>query len=407
LSLAQVGGVELTRQAVHLIETGKVRPSMRSLRVLAHRLRVPVAALLAPTNGTGGPFDESSLAELDRLCRCHEYQDAVARGREMLEWCRTPELVAGAHYFIGWALCNLTRPDEALVHLRRARELFESFDDDHGRVAETLELEALALQIAEDPSALTVATEALARYRELDGRRPEVESRLLYRLGTILAGMRDFEGALARYEEALQMAGGVRDLVRLARLYHGVGQCHGHASIGDLRAGVELLFKAHTLYEAEERLAGSGGRSDLARAENDIGILLIRQGDLARAEEYLWSALRRFDEAELLRLRSHVLLSLGELRQAQGRVEEAIELVREAIESAVQHQETRALAAGHRQLGELQAAQGERKLASASFERALAILTQTGLERLYKDCAEARDRALGISAGATATRAPA
>ena len=34
LSLAQVGGQELTRQAVHLIETGKVRPSMRSLRSL-------------------------------------------------------------------------------------------------------------------------------------------------------------------------------------------------------------------------------------------------------------------------------------------------------------------------------------------------------------------------------------
>src|SRR5215470_14806692 len=48
LSLAQVGGTELTRQAVHLIETGKVRPSMRSLRVLASRLGVPVASLLAP-----------------------------------------------------------------------------------------------------------------------------------------------------------------------------------------------------------------------------------------------------------------------------------------------------------------------------------------------------------------------
>src|SRR5215471_15817537 len=85
LSLAQVGGLELTRQAVHLIETGKVRPSMRSLRVLAHRLHVPVASLLASNGGGGGPFDESSVADLDRLCRRHEYQEVVVRGREILE----------------------------------------------------------------------------------------------------------------------------------------------------------------------------------------------------------------------------------------------------------------------------------------------------------------------------------
>src|SRR5215469_9638850 len=84
LSLAQVGGIELTRQAVHLIETGKVRPSMRSLRVLAQRLQVPVAALLAPSED-GGPLAEGSLAELDRLCRRHEYEQVLVRGSALLE----------------------------------------------------------------------------------------------------------------------------------------------------------------------------------------------------------------------------------------------------------------------------------------------------------------------------------
>jgi tetratricopeptide (TPR) repeat protein len=401
LSLAQVGGPELTRQAVHLIETGKVRPSMRSLRVLAHRLHVPVAALLASTDG-GGPIDQGSVAELGHLCRRHQYEQAISRAREILDWGRSPEIVAGAHYFMGDALCQLARPQEALQHLRQAREIFEAMDDDNGRVAETLELEALALQVAEDPQAISVALDALRRYRAVDGRRPEVESRLLQRLGTILAVRQEYQAALAYYQEALEVSGGVRDLVRLARLYHGLALCQSGS--GELRAGVALLYKAHTLYEAEERLAdAAGGRSDLARVENDIGTLLLRQGDLARAEEFLLSSLRRYELTDMERLRSHTLLGLGELRQRQGRLEESIQLVVHAIDFARRCDEMRSLAVGYRQLGELRAATGEPELAAASFDRALGILSQAGLAHAHAECLEARARALGERPATEAT----
>lgn len=392
LSLAQVGGIELTRQAVHLIETGKVRPSMRSLRILAQRLQVPVAALLAPGED-GGPHAEGSLAELDRLCRRHEYEQVLIRGRALLDAERAPEVAASVHYYMGQALCALVRPQEAMEHLERARELFESLDDDQGRVAETLELEALAFQIAEDPRALKVAEEALRRYRAADGRRPEVESRLLQRLGNILIGRLEFAGAMACYEEALQVAGGVRDLVRLALLYHGLAMCH--QSAGDVRTSAELLFKAHTLFEADQRLAGTGSVSDMARVENDIAILLMRQGDLARAEQFVQASFDRFESAGLERQLSHVLLSLAELRRRQGRPEEAARSVRRAIAHAERFHETRALAVGHQQLGDLHAARGDRQQAIASFELALAILRGAGLHRQYAECLHVRDRALG------------
>jgi tetratricopeptide (TPR) repeat protein len=398
LSLAQVGGGDLTRQAVHLIETGKVRPSMRSLRILANRLRVPVAALVSPGNGQAS-VDHDSLGELDRLCRHQLYERALARGLEVLEWARTPDLVAGAHHFVGHALAYLSRPQEALLHLRTARELFEALDDDHGRVAETLELEAAALQVAEDPRAITVARDALVRYRALDGRRPEVESRLLQRVGTILVGRMEYRAALESYEEALEVAGGVRDLVQLARLYHGMATCH--YGLGELRVGGDLLFKAHTLYEAEERLAGAGGRGDLARVENDIGMVLMRQGHLGRAEEYLVSSLDRFERAGLERTRSHALLSLGEMRHRQGRLDESVELVERAVDYAARFGETLSLAMGHRQLGELHAERGDRVAAEASFEQALSLLRGANLERASGAFREARDRALGTQGAAT------
>jgi tetratricopeptide (TPR) repeat protein len=402
LSLAQVGGHDLTRQAVHLIETGKVRPTMRSLRVLAQRLDVTVASLLVPGDGEV-PLDENGIAELDALCRRQEYDRVVVRAREVLEYCRVPGLVACAHYYMGQALCYMVRPRAALDHLSQARELFESLDDDHGRVAETMELQALALHIAEDPGALDLAREALDRYRMLDGRRPEVESRLLQRIGTILADLTEFEAARSHYEEALQVAGGVRDLVRLARLYHGIGICQ--IRIGTMRQGTELLVKAHTLYQAEERLAGASWRSDLARVENDIGQAFVSMGDHARAEEYLASALSRFESSGHERMRCRTLLSLGELRQVQGRLDESIDYVRRGIDLAERSSEMQSVAKGCQVLGELQAVQGERDMAEESFQRALDILREMGRERRYVECLQARDRALGSGARATGTGA--
>jgi len=392
LSLAQVGGVELTRQAVHLIETGKVRPSMRSLRVLASRLGVPVASLLAPVTARA-PFGQDGVSELVRLCRDRQYEQVLARGAEILQESRAPDLIAGVHQFAGEALCRLDRPQEALEHLRTARELFEALDDDQDRIAETMELEALALQIGEDPRALDVAEDALRRYRAGGRGRPEVESRLLQRLATILTARHEFVRARALYDEALEVAGGVRDLGRLARLYHGLAICHH--GVGDVRIAAELLGKAHTLYEAEERLAGVSAGSDLARVENDLGHQLLLQGDLARAEELILSSLRRYREGRLERRLSRVLLTLGELRQRQGRLDEAVAATEQARDLAHRLDETHALAVSHRQLGELFAVQGRRAQAVVSFDRALAILDAAGLREPYEDCRRLRDSVLG------------
>lgn len=392
LSMAQLGGMELTRQAVHLIETGKVRPSMRSLRVLANRLRVPVTSLLAPTTSRV-PFDQDSVSELARLCRDHQYEQVLARGEEILEWSRAPDLIASAHHFIGEALCRMDRPEEALEHLRPARDLFEALEDDQDRIAETMELEAQALASLEEPRALEVAEDALRRYRAGARRRPEVESRLLQRIATILTARLEFARAQAFYDEALRVAGGVRDLGRLARLYHGLAICHH--GVGDVRVAAELLTKVQTLYEAEERLAGASLGSDLARVENDLGLMLLRQGDLPRAEELLTSSLGRYQEGGLERKRSRVLLTLGELRQRQGRLDEALAVVRSARDLAEQLGESHALANSHRQLGELLAARGRRAEAAAEFDRALAILQVSGLGQPYAECRQLRDRVLG------------
>ena len=389
LSLAQVAGGELTRQAVHLIETGKVRPSMNSLRAITGRLAVPIQAVLAQPQMA--PESDHEVGELQALFRQRRYGDTLERGGQILKGAASPPVVALVHQYVGHAMVHLGRPVEGLSRLKLARELFEALADGP-RVVETMELIAKALYFAEDPDALAVAMQALERCRMLDPRPPELESRVLERIGTIHAGRGDHAASRSYYEQALQAAGTVRDLAQVARIYHGLGFCY--LKVGDLGRAIDLVLKAETLYEAELRISGAAPNVALPRVENDLGMLLMEQGDLQRAEQRFRSALQKFTELGVERMRSHTLLNLGELRHRQGRHGEGVELVEEAIDLAQRFNEIRALGEGYKQLGELRAAQGDWDRAIEEFRRALAILEDAGLEEYRADCLRAYERAL-------------
>ena len=388
LSLAQVAGSELTRQAVHLIETGKVRPSKRTLRAIAQRLGIHESALLV-IPGPGA--DERVIAELEQLGERHEHAVVAERARRVVAAGGSAERVAYDRPSAGRARYELSRPANALPHLREARERFESIANPWW-AAESMDWEAMALHLLESPSALRVGRAALRLYRSLEPRRPETEARMLEHLGGICYGRRDYQHGLAYYEEALQVAGGVRELVRIARVYHGLGMCHH--GLGHLREAAELLFKAVTLYEAEQRITPGPMRMGLPRSENDLGQVLMDQGELDRAEQLFRAALGHYAEAGIERLQSHTLLGLGELRQHQGRLEEAREFVLQAIDRATPLDETYTLITGHRQLGELYGAGGEHELADASFRQALALCAEAGLEERARECTRAYERVL-------------
>jgi tetratricopeptide (TPR) repeat protein len=196
-----------------------------------------------------------------------------------------------------------------------------------------------------------MAEEALRRYRELEPRAPEVESRMLEHLGTLLIRHDHVVRARDAYEEALRVAGRRLDIARLARIYHGLGTCS--ARLGDVQRAIELTSRALTLYRVENDLRPQAARFDLPRAEGDLGMWYLAQGDTERAEELLLSALDHLGEAGVERMRSRGLLSVAEVRRAQGRLDEALALIDEAIALAERFDERMALAMAHRQRDEV------------------------------------------------------
>lgn len=385
LSQAQLGGRDLTRQAVHLIETGKTRPTRRSLEVIAQRLCRPVEAFMASA--------EARAAALDHSCQAHHYDTVLELAQGILGQPGIPvKLAASAHHYAGQALSHLGRLEEAVCHLREARELFESINDPW-RAVESMDWEAVALHDLGDLRALDLAEEALRRYRELPGRQPETEARILEHIGTFLSWRKVFDRAETRYSDALRVVGAVRDLDGMARIYHGMAGCRQAA--GDMRGALDGLQKAVALYSVEHQLRPAAGRTSLPKAENDLGMLLMSMGQLDRADEALQSALTHISEAGDERLRGLILLSLGELRELQGRVGEAFVLVSQGMELVQEVQDVVALAEAHQQLGRLHARLGRYDRVEVSFARALEILEKAGLEERVAECLRLYERVRG------------
>jgi tetratricopeptide (TPR) repeat protein len=372
--MAQLAGSELSRQAIFLIETGKARPSMRTLETIAKRTSTPVQSFLrAPVDGQpsmGMAIADSQIEELQGLCLQQQFDQAIKLGLLLLERPLQPRLEAHVRHYVGQALVRSIQPDQGLEHLHRAQVLMER-EPDPWLAAECADWEASALYLKEDPRALSVAEQALSLCRSTEPRLPGTEARILEHIATIHVKNHSFDRAITFYEEALQAAGAMRDLPRLGRTYHGLSIAYQER--GEIGRAIEYTHKALALYALEHDTAL------LARGENELGLLLMRQGQMARAEESFRTALGHFEDAGTERAKSHVLLSLGELQLRTGRPHDAIETVKEAIATAKRLDERLAEASGRQLLAQLHEALGKHDMANKEFGRALRLLTSEGL----------------------------
>ena len=380
--MAQLAGDELTRQAIFLIETGKTRPSPQTLELIASKTGRSVSYFKTrPPRRIAGdelPAD-SRIEELQAFCLQQEFQSAIALGRQVLEDRLPVRVEAYVRQYVGQALVRLSRPDEGLEHLRRAQELLDEHPDPWLAV-ECADWEACAHYLREDPRALSVAENALRLCRSTEPRLPGTEARILEHIATIHVKNHDYEQAVHFYNDALRTAGAVRDLRQLGRTYHGLSIAYQER--GEVAKAIEYTHKALALYALENDTAL------LARGENELGLLMMAQGNMEKAEEAFRSALAHLDQAHTERAKSHVLLSLAELRLKTGELDAGLQTAAEAVALARRLDETLAVAAGHQLLAQLNERKHNRLLADREFQRALRLLEANDFaERLSESLA--------------------
>lgn len=371
LSLAQVAGDELSRAAIHRVEQGLVRPSLRTLELIAERTGQPLETFLLPEareqlesgRDTRG---ELVLARVERLVVRGRTPDALRQIEQRLAAGCSQREQAHLSYLAGRCHLRESRPLAALSALRQARATFEQLSDERMAV-DCLAYEAAALGAEENPAAQEVAHEALRRCHALDPVPRETEVQLLNTLGGIHLSRHDWARAMAAYESAVEVSGQVRDLEGMARTYDGMSLAL--QGVGNLQAAVRAAQRALTLTNVRQNQLSQ------ARAENNLGHLLMRMDRWQEAEVHLQRSLRLCEEAGITVGKCHVVLSIGHLRFLQEDWPAAEEAMQEASRLAEATGERMTLALAKQWLGRVYARMGQHRDADRCFLSAISILS--------------------------------
>jgi tetratricopeptide (TPR) repeat protein/DNA-binding XRE family transcriptional regulator len=377
LSLAEVAGSEVTRATIHLVEAGKMRPSMRTLQLIAQRTGRPVSFFIAGQEGS--EEQRAARDELSQLVDTGDYATAIVKGTRLLEETMEPGIEADVRFSVGRAYVRSIEPKDALSHLTRARVLFERIGDTW-MAAHVVEQEAVALFLLGDPRTLSRALESLERCERLDPPAPALRASILHVLGSIHMHNRDWSNAARFFEMGLDASDGMISLRQSARLHDGLSAAR--QQLGDFPGALRSAERASALYAVDTDMLST------VRAENNLGYVLLRQGELPAAASHLQRALRLCDEHGIeRRCRAEVLNSLGELYLERRDPYRAEEYLREALEVSARLQEPDAQATAWHLLGRAHVLMGDTAAADRAFATAIELLSGLPLPERLRECA--------------------
>jgi tetratricopeptide (TPR) repeat protein len=378
LSLAQVASGEVSRTAVFLAETGKTRPTLPTIQLIAARTGKPLDYFLEVEDSRGAIVESPpDLDKLRELAVAERFAELLVTAEGAKSKAVTALDRAGCGFYVAQAHIRLANPHPALLELAEARAVFDAAGD-RWMVVECNDWLSAGLHLLEDPSALTVAEANLAACKRLQPANRAIEARILGRLGSIHLARYEWSKAVDYYSQAIEVAGELKDLSRLGKMYSDLGGAYEH--LGDLTRARTYSQKAITIHEIlHDRLS-------VARAENNLGLVLIRQGELERARDHLDSSLRIFEEAGVELGKSSILMSLAELELSCNDPDGARRRLEEARELSERNHETGNAGKAHQFLGGVAELRGDTVMADREFRQAISILDRAGLPEPLVGC---------------------
>jgi tetratricopeptide (TPR) repeat protein len=376
LSLAKVAAGYVTAPAIFLIETGRSRPSLPTLEHIALRTGKPLDFFLADP---GGATDEvqAGLIELEAMLGEGRFGEAITVGQRLVGLGSSAHRLGHIRFFLAQAHVGLGQMEMAPALLQEAHAHFEA-GNDALMLAECLGLQAKVAYATQKPGALQLAERALAICRGLKPVPQTTESRLLGILATVHVANRDWVAAIKLYEEAIEVAGSLYDLRRLATTYSGLSLAYRES--GQVEAAARYAGRAIALFEVLR------DRVSLAIAENNLGLILLAQGNRATARTHLDRSLELTHETDLEVGRSHVLLSLCELNLQEGNHEGARQMAEQALRLAERLDEGANVAEAHIWLGRVAAEVGDDQTVDTEFGVAIRGLTELGMTERLLGC---------------------
>ncbi len=332
MTQAALAGAEFTKGFISLLETGRVRPSIRSAEILAQRLGVSVGELVSVA-ATNDRALELTILRAEAELSAGRPANALALADATTAASGTAR--ARVERLRGRALYHLGRAREALQPLERALQVFQAARARELAVRTTFDL-ALAhgrLGNAHESLNLTLECDRALRFGELVDRTLELQVASYLALKYVTAG--DFESASQAAERARALAEDVADPRAVADLYHSLAVTRQEQ--GDFEAALAYARRSLAAWEQV------GSEEQVASTWNTIAWVYVQRRQFARAEEAL-------DKAEQLaaargdgRLAAYVLQTRAELALARGDAASAATLAGESVSHPAASPRCRAL----------------------------------------------------------------
>lgn len=365
---------DLSVSFISMVEHGKVRPSLGTLRLLANRLGVTSSSLLSDADSPGEA--EARLRHGDVLLQQHRLTpalEAYQAAEALAMGAGDRRLLTRAHLGLGQALLGLRQFDLADEHLRRAdsgsRELADA--DLTALAANARGL--LAIRRRRFRDARGHLTDALAFARRSDPPDRRLEAIILTNLGRVFLNLGLPAQALASFDDARAFLERGADPAARAMLDINSGIAAIQERAFDEAAA--YLERASAHLEIQENLQLLGG------VKRNQGMLLLERGQPADAEPLLRQSLaiaeRLADDAG----RAATLTELARAALAQGRTAEAGRWASEAVRLAQQLEDPAEGARGEAVLGAVARAEGRLDEAVERYHRAADAFGQMEMEK--------------------------
>ncbi len=316
LSQAQLAGDELTKGFISQVEAGLVRPSIRSLQVIAGRLGRSLDYFVGDESLTAAKRATFHRLAADAAAERSDWQASETQARAGLASTTDPAERGRFFRLLGAAALYQGRREEAFDHVAAGLALLDpakhAFD-----VARLLYLRASAYAETGQLVAATEAYEAvrdvIERYEVVD---PRLRSRVFVALGTAYRRLGRTTKAIAAYESALAVASRGNELKLAAQGY--VGIAVSYYDSGELDSAIVNYERALDLFE---RISDTGFELGVRQS---LAAIHLDQGHVAQAKEIAERTLVRAAEvgddhwaAVAQAVEARALLSEGRLDEAR------------------------------------------------------------------------------------------
>lgn len=322
LTQADLAAKDFTPAFISLVETGRTRMSIRAAELIAARLGVALADLVAASTTASSPEIELKLVQAEADLRAGEAARSLQLTDELLPTA-TMRTRARLQRLRGRALTALGRPREAISQLDEALRDHRAAGDRETSVRIMYDLAIAHAKLDQVNEALYLGLEcerALAS-REIVDRTLELQ--VLSFLCAAFVRLGDYSSADLRTERAAAVANDVSDLRAVASLYASLAITRQEQRDHD--AALAYARRSLAAYE------GLGQQQAIAQAWNTIGWVLMQKGNYRAAKEALDKADKLAREQRHGALEAVVMQTRAELALAKNEPEEAVRLAEESI----------------------------------------------------------------------------